>query len=123
MCVSDWRLGRLMSVRYQPWNLVSGEGVTLPANRQRVGLIITTSVVLGTTAGFSLTSGGVLIMSIYGLAAYKEFSLAEHGIFVQQDFVVGQQNAASIGAYIETTMPERYLSAALNEFNSKYGIQ
>lgn len=122
MCISDWRLGRFIQTNRQNWVIGTGVGLVLPANRQRVGLLVSHDVILTATQGYLASFADGPIVPLNGFMPYGMFTLTEHGSMVQSQVTIAQLNGAAQGTFTEFTLPENYLAAGLEEFRSKYGI-
>ena len=55
MCMQDIRMGRFARWNTQLFNTSGSVGLTIPANRQRIGLIIDSSIIMSGTQGFLIT--------------------------------------------------------------------
>lgn len=123
MCMGDWRLGRLMSIRQRSFAPIAGQE-TFPASRQRVGILLSgesgddTTVVkvqfgLGTVMSWCPLQTGPFM-----------FSLDRHGPVIQKEWIIVTSGADldSITVW-EYFLPEEVLSAGIEQFYSAYNIR
>jgi hypothetical protein len=118
--MNDWRIGRMIAAVSKNWDTPSSTNLVYPANRQRVGLLIGTSIVCSATTGITITFSGGAVIALYAAQPPLRLSLAEHGLLVQQGFTIAVAFGATTGSVTEFIMPENYLSAGLEQFRSEY---
>jgi len=123
MCVSDWRLGRLIRSQNTQVNTAAGTNTLFLPNRNRVGITL------------SLTVGGVsaansMIVTFDNGAAFLithgnpnvHITLCTHGDFVNRGFVVSGGAVLTTLTVVEYFLPEEVLAAGLNEFRRSLGL-
>lgn len=119
MCVNDWRIGRLMSLQSTFYSSLAGTGLTYKPSRQRVGLIIKQSILWTATQGCSITFTDGSIVSMTAYQSELRLSLASDGPIVQLGFTIASIVGFAVGTVYETTLPESYLAASLEQFKSE----
>jgi len=119
MCMQDIRMGRFARWNTQLFNLGTSTGITIPANRQRIGLIIDSSIVMGGTQGFIITMTDGTVFTQQYVKDRFEMWLSIHGSIMQQGLTLGLLVGNITGSIVEITMPETYLAAGEREFLSE----
>lgn len=122
MCVNDWRIGRLMSVQSTFYSSLAGTGLTYKPSRQRIGLIIKQSILWTATQGCTITFTDGSVISLTAYQSEFRLSLANDGPIVQLGFTIAAILGFATGTVYETTLPEDYLAAGLDQFKSDYKI-
>lgn len=117
----DWRIGRL--VRSDPVLFTTGQGsITIPQNRQRVAILFGLAGVsdAATPAAISVNVIGEGVMSFQSPVGPFLMSLLTHGDLVMKELKFVDQNG-NFDTWVKTwTMPEDYLAAGLEQFESEY---
>lgn len=124
MCISDWRIGRLIRSVGTVWNTGSGVGVNIPPNKQRVGLTFAADAngaAVSAAAILTFTGGGVLVIG--NGRAMTHITLLTHGDLPTRGGIITTVVSLSTGAWIEYLLPEECLAAGLEEFKRQYGIK
>lgn len=120
MCISDWRLGRLIVSQAKAWSIADASTLVLPSNRQRVGLLLSHNTILTATAGYIATFEHGTVLAINGIKLDRMLTIVEHGSLVQERVTISQGSASVAGTFTEFLLPEEYLSAGLDQFISEY---
>jgi len=113
----------MISSRVQEFSIVAGTNLILPSDRQRVGVIISPTVILTTSQGFRVDVNGADAFLISASSPRLVLTLADHGSLVQARMQIVDLFGGTVGAFTIMTLPEEYLSAGLEEFQSKYGLK
>jgi hypothetical protein len=122
MCVGDWRLGRMIRANYGLRLVLAGQISVINANPQRVGIDFNLCYDSPNNASDLLVGpSGNWMWSSSGLQGPPEFRLTKHGHLVQESFTVFNPAAGDVNfTYIEYTLPEDVISAAVQQFQSEY---
>lgn len=124
MCISDWRLGRLIRSVSTPFSTAAGTGLVYGRNPQRVGVtILMTTPDPGSGGAFTIAFDGGGAGALPAENAPHSFTLQSHGDLPTRAFVLAAGSAAGAGIVIEHFMPESYLQAGLDEFKRQNNIQ
>jgi len=117
MCIGDWRLGRLIRRKITTANLTTGLSISIPEDRQRVGVIagIGSQQALLTSYARVLVDGTVILFLGNGVSS-ATFTLVTHGELPTRPFSIVSVGATTIASFVEFFMPEEYLSAGLEEY-------
>lgn len=121
MCMMDWRIGRLIT-----WHClgISNPTILFPQNRQRVAIQITPTDVDLSTSTDALcmfeTDTGNVFYNREMISAVKLFTLAEYGSIIQRKLTLENINDGVAFYGWEAVMPESYLAAGLEQFESEY---
>lgn len=123
MCISDWRIGRLItSVTHNLATMVT-PSIILPPNRQRVGVSF---FGLGFSdvndPDFLVTMPDGSLIAINRGLPYLHLTLQSHGDLPTRQFTITDPSDSDNGTVIEYFMPEQYLSAALDSFRREYNF-
>lgn len=119
MCMQDIRIGRFARWNTQLFNLGTSVGLTIPANRQRIGLIIDSSIVMSGTQGFLITMTDGTAFTQQYVKSIFEMWLFKHGSIMQQGLTISLLLGNITGSIVEITMPEAFLAAGEKEFLSE----
>lgn len=119
MCISDYRIGRLITTNVQQWDNNAGTGLTLSANRQRVGLLVTTAIIMTGTQGYLITFGGGTRMTQYGVMNPPLLLIGQVGQLVQQSVTISLLVGNIQGSYTEFILPENVLADEIQRFESE----
>jgi len=124
MCINDWRLGRLIRSSAQAFSTVTGAGITLKPNKQRVGILFsTTEEPVSGLAGWVLTfDNGAILAGLYP-SAFVNINILTHGDLPTHGVTVRKSESEIIGAFTEFFLPETVLTAGLEEFMRQYKQQ
>lgn len=123
MCISDWRIARLVSVQSTAFDTAAATGLSYGANKQRVAIgfyVTSTITVAGNTPIIALDGSNLFKMNI--AQQFIEFNFLEHGSLPQRAWSVVAGGAASTGRVIEYFLPEDVLAAAIQQFYSEYRL-
>jgi hypothetical protein len=118
MCVNDIRLARLTSVVTSNFDTTAGGTLTIGPSRQRVGLFISTNIIMLTSQGVLLTFTGGQTLIVTGVNTTMWLNLIHHGDMIQQGFTISQLVGNITGRVTETFLSESILSSAEAEFRS-----
>lgn len=121
MCVSDWRLGRLITFQQTLWDDGSSKGQTYLPNMQRVGILF------GSVDG-DLTLPAYSKIQIDGVDHTEVgtghpdvfYTLEKHGLLVTRKFTISPIATGSKGSVIEFFLPEAYIAACIKSFDNEY---
>lgn len=143
MCIGDWRIGRLITTQMTRFNTAGASKTTYNQNRQRVGFGVYIDIGIdisinanesggplpaAVTIAGDLTDLTGLKISVNGNAGIRVnymkpewmITLETHGSLPMQKFVLTADQNDITGLVIEYFMPEEYLSACLEQFQSEY---
>lgn len=124
MCIGDWRLGRLIRSQVFAWDTNILNPQPIPANNARIGLTICGTTMSATiTAGHAIRFEGIKTFYLNPNNAFVHLTLETHGDLVTKACDIIATTTTASGSWIEYWMPEKYLAAALEMFNSQYGIR
>lgn len=120
MCLSDWRVGRLIRSQLRQLDAASGPSYTIPGNRQRVGIRFIYAETAGTSAQFL---GGVVDGIALILVGFQNpntlFTIETDGDLPTKEWTL-VASAAIDFAVIEYFLPEDVLAAGIQQFRSAY---
>ena len=117
MCIGDWRLGRLIRSKITTANLTTGLSISIPADRNRVGVIAGMGNQQALLTGYTrLLVDGTVIFFLGNGTPSATFTLATHGELPTRAFSILSVGATTIASFVEFFMPEEYLSAGLEEY-------
>lgn len=123
MCVSDWRLGRLIRVKATSFVDPQAPTVIAAANKDRVGITLSTQV---GTSGFIAAIRHQLATSqfIYFTPdnQFYHFTLLEHGELPTVEWRAGANPNSDTVTVLEYFLPERVLTAGIEQFKSQYKL-
>lgn len=117
----DWRIGRLIRPNFIV-ALSGPAGFTIPQNRQRVGLIISSSTsdqIQGETITLAF-GGNIFFLQNCTMAKPTVLSVTEYGSIIEQQLDASQAGNNATTFITELTLPESYLAAGLEQFESEY---
>lgn len=119
--MNDWRIGRL--IRHQNYFGNIGSGITLPPNRQRIGLLV--SILFNVNPlvdsdALSVIFDSTPTINIAEVNCPFTFSIVKHGDLVMGGVTVQTINGDQPVMAVEFIMPETYLAAGLEQFESEY---
>jgi hypothetical protein len=122
VCVSDWRLGQLVTFETTSELLGNGGTMTIPANANRVGVIAGCADNFATGV-FTIKNPTLPIMSVPLDNLPYSITLLTHGRLPQQSLAFQRFGSiANLNTFvIELFMPREYIAAALESFRSEYG--
>lgn len=122
MCISDWRIGRLIRSSTKTVLLGVAGTATIAANRQRVGIIIAVPFADPAAAvGVALRQGGVIIGSATTSVPQFMATLQTHGETPTLELSIQElTNNAVVVNITEYFMDESMLTAALESFKGEY---
>lgn len=121
MCVQDWRLGRMVRTQRVAFDIEGPATYTLPQDNQRVGWEVNFNIDSTTAAQWSTISwdsGGSLLIPVY--KPFFRCDLTTHGDLPTKAVTFAGLVGVLSGYLFVWTMPEEYLSAALEEFRRQY---
>lgn len=124
MCIGDWRLGRLVRSSAQAFDIATGVGLTLKPSQQRVGIWFSTdeTPIASLVAWKLLFTNGSILSGMYP-TGHVLVTLENSGDLCTKGVTVSSQDGNFKGTFTEFFMPEKYLTAALEEFERKVGIK
>jgi len=123
MCISDWRLGGLITSQMTPFNLTTGN-VQIAANPNRIGLDITCSQ-WTTPAVSQLNCESTTFRNIAGSGYVNdiELRLERHGNMVRRRFTVTNAGGSLTGMIVEYFLPVEIIAAGIDEFMREYKLR
>lgn len=120
MCISDYRLGRLIRSQLDSQSVAVGTPITIPQHQNRVGIIINTSAVISVITSFVIvTVGGVAVGKLWSSAPTIAFLLKEHGDLCQKEFTLTATGTTAACGIVQLFLPESVIDAAIEEFNRR----
>ena len=123
MCVSDWRLGRLVRSQNTQASTAAGTGLVYLPNRNRIGITLSLTIG-GVSAANSMIvtfDNGAIFLITHGNPNIH-MTLCTHGDFVNRGFVVSAGAVLTTLTVVEYFLPEEVLAAGLNEFRRSLGL-
>jgi hypothetical protein len=121
MCISDWRLGRLIRSQTTSAALTVGQTLILPPNAQRVGVILSNSIgTLGSANSATVAIGGVNCFLICGALPPLSLTLKDYGDLITKQIVLTCGTTAATIFATELFLPESVLSEAIETDMRKY---
>lgn len=117
MCISDWQLGRLVSVQKR-WVDLSVAPLTLGASTTRVAIGMY-SVEAVPDSYLTIVANGLFrqFVNLTSAENYIEFNIADHGDWIQHRLRFLSNNAPDFLLINEYTMPLEYLAVEPNTFD------
>lgn len=124
MCISDWRIGRLIRSVAKTATLGANGTLTINGSRQRVGISIAVPVVDQATAvGVSLSQGGVILGVVCNSTPAFMATLQTHGESPTLTLVATELcGNITIVSVIEYFMDESMLTEAKDNFARDYPV-
>lgn len=121
MCVSDWRIGRLIRTQATAFDSTVPTGLTYNPNRQRVGILIvpTPSAFAVTQVVIATFLNGTKIV-FDATAQAKLLSMQEFGELTTFGFTLTVVGTITTGVVTEFFLPEEIIQAGLDEFRRSY---
>lgn len=124
MCMQDWRIARLVRPRLLINNATAG---TIGPNQQRVGIAFSTldgGPAIGTEE-LRFSDGITSDPWYYHDLSFppRVLSVQEFGSLITNKIAFTETNGGTGMNIWELTMPEEWLTAALEDFNSQYKIK
>lgn len=117
MCIGDWRLGRLIRSEAKTFTPGIGGIVTLGRNMQRVGLLVSSQSVLNiTTQNIQIAVDGIIVGLLTLGEHQRLYTFLEHGDLSTRSWTITTPVAANVVSTVEFFLPEKYIAAALEEF-------
>lgn len=121
MCVNDWRLGRLISTKITAVTPGIGGTFLVPANMQRVGIIIQSFPISTTLVRSPLIDvDGVRMFMLVSTLPILSLNLAQNGSIVTKSFLITTPVEATPIGITEFSLPESYIAAGIEEFSRRY---
>jgi hypothetical protein len=121
MCIGDWRLGRLIKTVLTPWDLTASINLSIPASRQRVGLIVSgSSIFSAASTYFILNCNGVAFLNMTQQSHIFRATLADDGDLPMQAWSLTFGSFAGTGMWSEMFLPEEILTQALEGYMRQY---
>ena len=121
MCIGDWRLGKLVTVRVANTTLSIGATLDIPANPNRVGLMLA-GTQASTTSAVKISTDGVFFDSMKSGEFLRLYTLQTHGLLPTLAIrVTGAAASAAEVGVTEFFMPAEYIQTALESYRSEYG--
>lgn len=122
MCISDWRLGRLIRKQITPFGLAAAGTASVGASRQRVGLMICAfGSAAGANTGGQITTSGTVVGLVGNATPIIQFTLDQNGDFCQEPFTVTATAATTLtGCFVEMFLPEDVITAGIEQFYSEF---
>lgn len=121
MCISDWRLGRLIRTQINAKSLTSGQTISVPANPARVGIILAMSTPQTLTANVvTVTIDGVLWGHINGYMPQLRFHMNNDGDITTRSFLLTNGTITQTLSITELLLPESILAENLNNLMRPY---
>lgn len=120
MCMSDWRLGRLIRTVGSFQTVANAGTMVIGTNRDRVGIII--SIDVSSTASVTRVSidvDGLRAMSLSTTNPQVIYTLASHGDLPTRQFTMTAQGTGFNIGVLELIAPEKMIDAAIEEFVRK----
>lgn len=121
MCLSDWRLGRLIRTKARLVTSAASPGTIINADQQRVGIsfcLNNPDVTLPSNVDIFID--GVCAFNLSAADPYRKLTLANDGDMPTRQFGISTVSISNIVRVVEQWLPENVLSAGLAEFTSKY---
>ena len=104
-------------------SLALGATLTIPANKNRVGITFLQSAVAATTFMTVDVNGIISFIVVGGTGPIRHFTLVKHGDLPMARFLLTGGSAVTFtGLTIEYFLPEDYLTAGLDEFKRRYNV-
>jgi len=124
MCISDWRIGRLIRSVSSTQTPGIGASATLPRNPQRVGLLISAQSTLAISTHYPIISvAGVVISWMRNGDNAMMFTMQQYGDLTTRDWSVLTPTAATVLSFTEFFLPEEILAAGLEEFKRSLNLR
>jgi hypothetical protein len=121
MCIGDWRLGRLVRSHGREIVIPNGSTISIKPDQTRVGLLLSAPVAeIALGGSCDIMVAGVSVGTLQSIFASLYFSMALHGDLLTKQFDLTAVGADEDVGITEWTMPEEYLTAALESFQSEY---
>lgn len=121
MCMMDWRIGRLIRNDVLPQTIAT-TSVSYPPNRQRVGLLFAMfggDLTAPAAARIQFDNGAAVAVGTQSQLTLL-LSIADYGSLIQLGFSITNESTESNIFVSEMTLPESYLAAGLEQFESEY---
>lgn len=117
MCVSDYRIGRLIRYNTQVASVSAAGTMTMLANPQRVGLLICSAIpTIVVSQYITVSIGGNIIAYLFSSAPILMLDIRQHGSFVQQAVLLTSVGATDNLSITEFILPEDYLAALPSDY-------
>lgn len=121
MCISDYRIGRLIRSQSDTYSVAAGSPQTIPAHRDRVGIYFATSTpILIVTSVVNINCNGVVIAKLWGAQTIQRLLLAEDGDLCTKEFTITAVGSTHVVGVHQLFLPEAAIAAALEEFKRSY---
>lgn len=96
--------------------------MTLTANRQRVGVTVSTLLYTeNPLERVTIAAGGAVVISLIASNNRIHMPITEYGDLPMRELTITAGAGGALIGVIEYFMPEEYLAAAQDRFNSEYG--
>ena len=121
MCISDWRIGRLIRSETKIHTPGIGATGTTAANQNRIGILFASLTSVATTRQWPLLLlEGVQIDLLTQNERWRLYTIDKHGNLPMRAWGVTTPVAANSVAVTEFFLPESYLAAGIEEFMRQY---
>jgi len=121
MCISDWRIGRLIRSETKIHTPGIGATGTTPANQNRIGILFASLYNNVTVTQWPLLLlDGVQIDILTQNERWRLYTIAKHGNLPMRSWGITTNIAANSVAVTEFFLPESYLAAGIEEFMRQY---
>jgi hypothetical protein len=123
MCLSDWRLGGLITSQISTFSMTTGN-FQISANPNRIGLAIRAATWV-TPAISQITCEGLTFASLAGSGYVNDIflTLQEHGNMVRKRFAVTSAAGSLTGSVTEYFLPVEIVAAGIEEFMREYKLR
>jgi hypothetical protein len=117
MCISDYRIGRLIRWQTTRFNTTGPVNTTFGRNPYRVYLAVSRDAALGTTAGTLLTFEDGTVINLSNVLSTYQLNIRDWGTIICQGFVVTAVATQHVGSIVEGLLPSATLDALPDQFN------
>lgn len=121
MCISDWRLGRLLRRETTAIDTSANATPSLGANPNRVMLIITLANAVAINTGLNVSINAQPLFMVSSAQPTLKVDMRESGRMCQGAVTCTKLSASNtVGAFVEIILPEDVLEAEIQQFLSSY---
>lgn len=121
MCISDWRLGRLIRSEVVAIDTSVNATPSIAANPDRVMLLWSLANTTSLTAGLVVSMDGQPLFVLNSSQPLLWLRLSDHGRICQHSYSSVKVGAANVtGSIISFTLPESVIQDEIERFTSGY---
>lgn len=123
MCVQDWRIGRLIRAQSSSTVLGVGQTLTIPSNKQRVGITFDFNDQITAIGSFiEVRVDGNQFTILWSVKPIIHWTVATHGDLSMREISFTTVATGATMGVIEYFLPEEFLTAGLEEFKKEVGL-